>query len=289
MLIDSPYFTGERNIPNLGTADGDAALAVFISKYERKYLQEFLGYELSKKFREALINPSPAARYTDILFGTEFIGLDGYLKRWNGLVSLTEASPVLSVGLPEQADLTFTVGITTGAPAHGSDTYNNTDLQGKTYKVTQRAFGPLEALKADNSNVDTADIEILDAGGFKWLNSNFSQNDKYFISLLSNPLDVSAVPVVPVAESPIADYVYFYWVKDNVSQTQSTGEKRNKQEHGVDVSPKYKMAKAWNDMVEKNLVLRDLLITFYNVYPEWQMQSGRKEMRKFITKINPHF
>lgn len=290
MLIDSSYFIGERNIPSTGTAEGDAALAPFIQQYEKRFLEEFMGYELSKLFRLGLMQPVPDSRYTDILFGREFTGLDNRLKKWDGLVSVTSETPSLSVGLPGEPDLIFIVGVTPGAPADGVDTYSNADLAGKTYKVTQRGFGPLEILLPDESNAAEAEIQLLPGGGFKWIDgTTFSFKDKYFITQLSNPLDISTVQVVPFPQSPIADYTYFYWLKDNTSQTQGTGEKRNAQEHGVDVSAKYKMAKAWNDMVRKNLLLRELFITFPEVYPEWQVQSGRREMRKFITKITPHF
>lgn len=290
MLIDGSYFIGERNIANIGTSEVDASVGVFIAKYEKEYLQRFMGYELSKNFKEGLLQPTPDARYTDILFGKEFTGLDGILKKWDGLVSVTTGTPFLTVGLPEQQDIIFIVGVTPGAPINGVDTYVNPDLAGKAYKVTQRGFGPLEQLLADDSNAATADIEVLAEGGFKWLGATrFSKDDKYFITPTSTELDVSSVEVVPWPESPIADFIYFYYLRDNTSQTQAVGEKRNKQEHAIDVSAKYKMMKAWNDMVSKNLLLMELFITFPEVYPEWQLQSGRREMRKFITKINPHF
>src|SRR5690349_3824485 len=51
--------------------------------------------------------------------------------------------------------------------------------------------------------------------------------------------------------SPIANYVYYYWQKDGVTQTTGIGEVVSKSENSVRVSPANKVRSAWSEMVEK--------------------------------------
>ncbi|RUP42609.1 MAG: hypothetical protein EKK63_00280 [Acinetobacter sp.] len=268
-LINSSYFIGERDIPNTDNAATAAALDTFIRTYEKQYLKKALGYELFKVFTTGLQADTPAQRYLDLLFGKEFTGHDGKLKKWEGLVSVTEAQPTISVELAN-SDVIFTVGVTTGAPAHGATEYVNTDLAGKSYRVWQRGNNYLEALKEDESNIDTADIRINPDGGFSWLNgTQFSQGDKYVLTLLTAPLDASGADIVPVPVSPVADFTYYHWQGFNVTQTTGLGESLPKMQNGENASPVDKMVKAWNDMVEKTMLLQEFLQVNATTYPEY--------------------
>jgi hypothetical protein len=265
MLINSSYFIGERDIPNTQDAAIAAALDTFIRKYEKEYLTKSLGYELFKAFTLGLQADPVEQKYTDLLFGKEF---NSGKKKWDGFVSITDESPTISVDLLN-SDIFFTVG-KTGAPAAGDDTYVNEDLAGKSYRVTQRAYGPLEALKEDESNEETADIIINDDGGFSFLNNvKFSEADKFVITLLSSPLDVSSVDLAAVPDSPIADYTYYHWLRFNVTQTSGVGENLPTQKNADNASPIDKMVAAWNDMVNKNRMLNEFLKENASDYPEY--------------------
>lgn len=278
MLIDSSYFIGERNIPNTEQAATSSLLDTFIRKYENDYLRKSLGYELFKAFSEGIADVSPDQRFLDLLFGKEFTDYRGKLNKWNGLVSVTTEGPTIQVDLLSQSDLFFTVG-TPGAPANGDASYVNTGLAGVNYRVYQRAYGPLEWLKEDESNSDTADIQIDAEGGFTWLNGiKFNGSDKFNIIFISVPFDVSTVEKVPLAESPIADYVYCHWLKYNATQTTGIGEKKSKAQNADDDSPVHKMVQAWNDMVNKTRLLFEFLEENAAAYPEYDMHAYCKEL-----------
>lgn len=289
MLIDSSYFIGERNIPNTTYPEVSSMLDSLIAIREKEYLNKALGYELFKAFEAGLIQATPEQRMVDILLGKEFIGSNGALKLWKGLVSITTTNPWLSVSLSSANDLYFTVGVGS-APVNGDDTYVNTSLAGVTYRVVQRAYGPLEALEDDNSNVATADIQINPSGGFTWLNSiTFGQGDKYAIQMISTDLDVSSYDVVPEPESPIADFVFYYYLRKQATQTAGIGQVSPKAENANVVSPVEDMCAAWNAMVEKTKVLAEFLNVNGSVYPEFQKHMYSAELEELITRLNPHF
>lgn len=268
-LINSSYFIGERSIPNTDSAAIAAALDTFIRKYEKDYLVKSLGYELFKVFIAGLQAVTPEQRFIDLLYGKDFTGSDRKLHRWDGFVSVTSEQPTISVEITN-SDIFFTVGVTAGAPAHGATSYVNTDLAGKSYRVIQRMNGPLEALKADESNEDEADITIDEDGGFTWLGgTQFSYGDKYNIVLLSSPLDASGAEIVPYPESPIADFTYYHWLVWNVTQTTGNGESLPKMQNAENASPVDKMVKAWNDMVTKTRNLNEFLKANAADYPEY--------------------
>lgn len=268
-LTNSSYFIGERSIPNTQDAAIAAALDTFIRKYEKDYLIKSLGYELFKVFIAGLQEVSPEQRFIDLLFGKEFTGTDGRLNKWEGLVSVTSEQPTISVELSSN-EIFFTVGVTSGAPVNGDTVYENADLAGVNYRVIQRMNGPLEALKEDESNSETADISINPDGGFAWLGGTvFSHGDKYLIIPLSAPLDASGAEIVPYPESPIADFTYYYWMASNVTQTTGNGESLPKMQNAENANPVDKMVKAWNDMVYKTRTLNEFLKANAADYPEY--------------------
>lgn len=73
----------------------------------------------------------------------------------------------------------------------------------------------------------------------------------------------------PLKKSLIANYVYYWWMRNNMSQTTIGGEKESKAENAIGSSPRYKMVRAWNDMVEMNIQLRDYLNASLEFYPTY--------------------
>lgn len=289
-LINSSYFIGERNVPNSTYPDVLSTLNNLIDVHEKKYLQRALGYELFKNFMAGLLEVTIEPRFLDILFGKEFTGVDGRLKKWMGLISVTEETPSIEISTSSVGiDLFFTVGIGS-APADGDDTYVNSSLANKQYKVIQRVYGPLEALKDDNSNVVTADIQINSSGGFTWLNGiKFSDADKYLIELQTATLDVTDVEIVPEPDSPIADYVYYYWLKNMHTQTAGIGQVKTDAQNAHVVSPKYKACDTWNNMAEKTSFLYELLRVNIADYPEYELYLNDSDLISLLTKIHPFF
>jgi hypothetical protein len=79
-------------------------------------------------------------------------------------------------------------------------------------------------------------------------------------------------------ESIIANYVYYYYMRDNITQTAILGEVKTNTENSSRVSANMKMVKAWNDMSRQVCILWDYLINKKDdngnkVYPEFKTQD----------------
>lgn len=68
--------------------------------------------------------------------------------------------------------------------------------------------------------------------------------------------------------SPIADYVYWYFRRDNLTRPSSLSESRMKSENADTVSPMRRMLDVWNRMVDQHQALSALL-TCTTLYPEF--------------------
>jgi hypothetical protein len=289
-LINSSYFKGYKTIPNLNRIEEQTELCALINLHEPELLKALLGYELFTLFMAAITSPNPEQRYLDILFGKEFTRRDGLKDRWKGLITVTDPAATIYTTVSADNDIVFTVGIGTGNPVQNDTSYVNSDLAGKTYKVFLQYVGWLEILKSDNSNSATAEIRIDSTGGFSWLNGNsFSGGTKYFISLESSVLDISNVPVAPMQDSPIADYVFFYWLKKTYSQVTSSGTVKTTPQNALPVSPRWNAVQSWNKMVDECCLLWEMLVVDPGAYPEYEIYAYNREVVTLLTKINGFF
>ncbi len=69
--------------------------------------------------------------------------------------------------------------------------------------------------------------------------------------------------------SPIANYVYYKFVEDGITQTAGIGEVQAKGENADRVYPQLKLQSAWNRMVEMLRRLHDYLRLNRDTYPEF--------------------
>ena len=95
-FIDSTYFVGEIQIPNV-TANA-TEIAQAIGQYEKEILVDLLGYKLYSLLQADLSNGIPVTqKYVDLVNGAEFIhsymGEDITLK-WDGLKNTALQSPI---------------------------------------------------------------------------------------------------------------------------------------------------------------------------------------------------
>jgi len=88
-LIDTTYFFGKINLPQLGQASVSENLTLYINRYERLYLTKALGYEFSKLM---LANPSEA-RFVALRTGAEYTIKD-VVSKWEGFVNAGKVSPI---------------------------------------------------------------------------------------------------------------------------------------------------------------------------------------------------
>jgi len=63
-----------------------------------------------------------------------------------------------------------------------------------------------------------------------------------------------------IKQSPIANYIYYWHMRDNVTFTAGTGEKEGKADNASNATPNIKMFRAWNEMVTLTTVLHDFLL-----------------------------
>lgn len=71
-----------------------------------------------------------------------------------------------------------------------------------------------------------------------------------------------------IKKSLIANYIYCIYMQDNASATTGTGEKIDNAKKAIPVTPEYKIAKAWNEMVYLNRALYSFLThsNYFQVY-----------------------
>lgn len=250
-LIDQSYFIAEINIAGTSRPEVADTLNALVSKYEPMFLRDVLGIELSALFVAGLTGPVDQ-RYLDILNGKVFqIGSMSY--RWRGLVE----DSTLSIGNTSATSIEFEVG---GAgpndPVDGSSNYVNSSLDGADYIVTQRGVGI-------RSWVD--EIQLLPGGGFTLLNGEtFQDEDRWFITGAKTIQETSITK-----RSIIADFVYYWYVRDVVTFQTPVGETSALTQNSAVANPNIKMSRAWNEMVEGVRELVFFLRSNYEVYPEF--------------------
>lgn len=79
MIIDSTYFKGLINIPNIDNPEVSEDLDEYIEEHEPAFLREVLGLSLYNAYKEA------PADYADLINGVEYINGNGKTVRYEGL------------------------------------------------------------------------------------------------------------------------------------------------------------------------------------------------------------
>src|SRR5574341_413931 len=266
-LIDRSYFIGELNIPNTNRTEIQERLDWFIEKHEQQLLRDLFGYPLYKAFKAGLQGAPVDQKWTDLLQGVEYTNQSGILDTWRGLVSLPldlinamDASGRITiiVGRGQQYDPVPDTNTVLLPPS----------LIGKDFIVEQRAVGDLRS----------DEWSIINGNTLKLSSGQFAINDTYFYksaTLALNTVTGSA------KQSLIANYVYYQWQQDQVTQTVGLGEAATKAENAVMVSPANKMINAWNEMVEWIKEMVCFLDSNLSDYPEWQDQNRCPIWKKF--------
>lgn len=265
MLIDRTYFIGEINIPNTHTPAIGGLLDWFIEKYEEQFLKEVLGYDLYTAFKAGLlIDPIPQ-KWTDLIEGVEYTYNDK-TKFWRGLVS--QPPSVLNA-----LDALNTISVIVGGgglydPVVGQSSVTiPAVLVGKDFIIEQRGIGQLR------------DDEYSIAGNTLTLTTGlFGNSDTYFYKSATLAINTTTGTS---KQSPIANYVYYWFIRNNHSQTATMGEVKSQNENAVNHSPALKMTRAWNEMSAWVCELRDYLDAKNTDYPEWEEQDVWRMLRSF--------
>lgn len=264
-LIDRTYFVGELNIPNITQAAIGSAVDLFIEEYEDKLLNDVLGYTLNKALKAGLQEVTVDQKWTDLIEGVEYTH-NSKTKYWKGLVTqpptvlnaLDALNPIdVVVGRGQLYDPTPTSTSTT-IPAV---------LVGKTFTIDKRGVGKLIA--GEYSVV--GNILTLASG-------QFAIDDVYTYKAATLAINTS---IGTNKESLIANYVYYWYQRNNHTQTATTGEVKPQNENAVIANPSLKLVKAWNDMSAWICELVDYLDAKKDDYTQWADQDERCMQRKF--------
>jgi hypothetical protein len=94
-------------------------------------------------------------------------------------------------------------------------------------------------------------------------------------------LTVNLSGPVTLEISPIACYVYYWYIRNNHSQTAAMGEVKSKTENAMAHNPGLKMTRAWNEMSGWVCEFRDYLDAYKTTYPLWEKQDVWCMLRSF--------
>lgn len=265
-LIDRTYFVGELNIPNTSQAAIGSAVDLFIEQYEEKLLNEVLGYTLYKALKAGLLIVPVAQKWTDLIEGVEYSDLATKTRFWKGLV--TQPPTVLNA-----LDALNPIDVVVGRgqlydPVTGTNsTTIPAALVGKTFIIEQRGVGKLIA------------SEYSVVGSTLTLTSGqFAVDDVYTYKSATLAINTSTGTD---KKSLIANYVYYWYIRNNHTQTASTGEIKAANENSTIANPALKMARAWNEMSAWICELVDYLDAKKDDYTEWADHDVYCMLNKF--------
>lgn len=276
-LIDRSYFVGNINIPNTDRPEIQERLDLFIETYEAELLPDLLGYSLYKAFTQGLQGAPIEQKWTDLLEGVEYTNQSNRLAKWRGLVSLPldlinaiDASNSIAIVVGRGTLIDGQSGLLLDPVVGANSVPLPSVLIGKDFTVERRGVGQL---RSDEWSI-TSDNKLLLAIG------QFGDGDTYFYKAATLSLNTVTGSA---KKSLIANYVYFHWMEDQISQTIGLGEAATKAENATMVSPAVKMVRAWNEMAGWIREMACYLDTMRTFYPEWEDQNMYWFWRKFGT------
>jgi hypothetical protein len=255
MLVDYTYFFGDLQIGQLSQTSVQDNVSWFIQQYEPEYMEGVLGYMAYKEFTTGIaINPIPS-KWTDLIYGAEYTDINGLTKKWKGFLRPPANSSAIIIGSAQ-------IDIVVGRGRQYDPAVGNTSvtippaLVGTVFWFFQRGNG---FLRADEFSISGNQLTLLNG-------VTFSRSDTYFYFGDQGALGISEGLL---KKSPIANYVYYNWMRNQISNTVGIGEVKTGAVNAHPVSPKYKMMKAWNNMVDDNKSLYDFLVANQSIYTSW--------------------
>lgn len=290
-FIDASYFVGELDIPNNGEAAVAERIQFFINKYEPLFLEKLLGYPLYKAFITGMsVTPpaTPDVRFLNILSGCEYTDYNGQVQKWKGLILTDNPFYNTSGGFIYKKPVYLKAGTTAGLVANTtSATFNGTGGTDNWIGWTPIIYRVAPMVPGVDYSFDpgTGILQLLVPG------DKFGDGEKFFVQF---ELRTDDVPTVDYSndESPIADFVYYWYYRSLATQSTGFGEVQASAENSVSMSPKQKMVSAWNEMSawvkEFNKFMRCTMNTTPQTYPEWTTRN-EYEALKYFGFINPIF
>lgn len=253
-LINRTYFVGELSIPGLDKDIVQRDLDALIAKREPELLRDILGYVLYKAFTEGLQVDPVDPKWTNLLLGSEYTDRFGRLQYWKGLVS----APPVMVDAVDSANAVPYVAVLANQSAQAIPV--PASMVGQTWRLFKRAIGELRPdeyiVSLDGKTVSPSTPVVVGDTFFFYSNN-----------LTFEPSTEGA------KESLIANYVYFYWLRKQATQTTALGEVATSAENSVPASAARKQQRAWNEMCWLIREMSVFLESNKDTYTQWSWKQ----------------
>jgi hypothetical protein len=302
-LIDSSYFIGPLTVAQLGQPAVANNLQLFINRAEPQFLEAALGYDLWQDFLTGLAQPVIDPRWLALLNGVQFKSVSNWpnwymgFNMYNWYYWLNSQRDMYFPGFATQTSfvnptplsptVTLIAGNVTGNPTAnwpnpvvGANSYTYSGLANAVYTINRRGVGPLiqgiDYALSNNNQTFT-----LLAPGNVWGNG-----DVLIITLITvNNIGVPSNQYV----SPIAGYVYYLWVRDQISMNTGSGIVQPNPENAERANPSWRMVDAWSQMVLDVFKLWQYLEAMYvQQGPTYYISYDRTKINyPFFQPINP--
>lgn len=272
MLITPDYFFGDLTIAQPAVSTNN--IQWFINKYEPKLLVDLLGYSTYKAFMAGIQEDPIPAKWLALLYGSEYTNRYGNLDKWKGLIEAAEGV-VLSVYNGEP--ISIVVG-------RGNDDYDPTDnadstiippvVVGKKFAFEQRGFG---TLRKDEYSVEGNILTLLNNIKFSALDTFFYKSSLEFAAATSD---------TGQKKSLIANYIYYWYIRDQVTETSGNGEKASDTQNSKSVSSITKQCRAWNSMSDSIKEMSCFLLANQSDYSDYYSYYSRNKCNELFRPIN---
>jgi hypothetical protein len=254
-LINTSYFVGPLTIAQLGLPAVADNLNLFINRAEPQILEAALGYDLWQDFmtglQESVIDPKWLALRDGVTFksvsswpgwywGFTWFNRYYWLNSQRSMHWAGFAAPLnFTVNPQSTGQLVLTAGSGQGNPVVGLNAFTLALLANANYSIERRGVGTM-ILGVDyamsNNNQTITLVKPGDVFG----------TGEIFILRFTQATMTGAPSNSYV--SPIAGYVYYLWVRDQVTMNTGSGVVRSKTENAEKANPSWRMTDAWNQM-----------------------------------------
>lgn len=156
-------------------------------------------------------------------------------------------------------------------------------------KILMDLFG-YELYKNYKAGIDATDQKYVDIRDGKEYTNRAGKLTKWRGLKETITAPVTGPPAVAGQyQSLIANYVYYHYIRNEVSATTGTGEKTLNAQNAATASPRFKLARAWNQMVDWNCELVEFLLANETDYPEFLYHYSNRALQNLLTPVNPIF
>lgn len=258
MILTPTDFTGI--IPNIDKDEVSSELVKLIAEKEPEFLVKSLGYSLYSELQAGLSVDPLEEKWNKLVFG---------YNEWPGLVESGSIGGTYLNGYEYKKPVLIQFGVTNNFTANTSSV-TVADWQGWEVVIEKIGFG------TQKPGIDYT--YNISSGTWVSLNGIFNQNEFFYINFI--PRQKSSPIISGIKRSVIIDYIFFYWLRNNATQTTSIGEFIPSAENGTRISPEQKQVLFWNRMVDNVRLLHKYLYDNVSIYGSY---TCHKEL---LTKLN---